>query len=130
MPSKGDMIDLVNGLCLIQDRIQAERAFDFIKDPKLSNVEALKVPMFYVWSRLYGHTHIIPTLYHLVEQVPIGWRALKPRHLSISPSACAYYVRETSSTSTSWLKRNATTRMAKRLPSSRKCEDRMCKSAF
>ena len=88
-PSKGDMIDLVNGLCLIQDRIQAD-----------------------------------------VEQVPIGWRALKPRHLSISPSACAYYVRETSSTSTSWLKRNATTRMAKRLPSSRKCEDRMCKSAF
>ena len=59
-PSKGDMIDLVNGLCLIQDRIQAERAFDFMKDPKLSNVEALKVPMFYVWSRLYGHTHTLP----------------------------------------------------------------------
>ena len=76
-PGKGDMIDLVNGLCLIQDKIQAERAFDFMKDPKLSNVEALKVP-----------------LYHLVEQVPIGWRALKPHHLSISPNACAYSVRE------------------------------------
>ena len=37
-PGKGDMIDLVNGLCLIQDKIQAERAFDFMKDPKLSNV--------------------------------------------------------------------------------------------
>ena len=37
---------------------------------------------------------VIPTLYHLVEQVPIGWRALKPRHLSISPSACACCVRE------------------------------------
>ena len=49
-PGKGDMIDLVNGLCLIQDKIQAERAFDFMKDPKLSNVEALKVPMFYVWG--------------------------------------------------------------------------------
>ena len=71
-PGKGDMIDLVNGLCLIQDKIQAERAFDFMKDPKLSNVEALKVPMFYVWSRLYGHTHT----------------------LSISPNACAYSVRE------------------------------------
>jgi hypothetical protein len=59
MPSKGDMIDLVNGLCLIQDRIQAERCFDFFKEPKLSNVEALKVPMFYVWSRLYGHTHTL-----------------------------------------------------------------------
>ena len=58
-PGKGDMIDLVNGLCLIQDKIQAERAFDFMKDPKLSNVEALKVPMFYVWSRLYGHTHTL-----------------------------------------------------------------------
>ncbi len=53
------MIDLVHALCLIQDRIQAERAFDFMKDPKLSNVEALKVPMFYVWSRLYGHTHTL-----------------------------------------------------------------------
>ena len=58
-PSKGDMIDLVNGLSLIQDKIQAERAFDFMKDPKLLNVEALKVPMFYVWSRLYGHTHTL-----------------------------------------------------------------------
>ena len=58
-PSKGDMIDLVNGLCLIQDKINAERAFDFMKDPKLLNVEALKVPMFYVWSRLYGHTHTL-----------------------------------------------------------------------
>ena len=37
---------------------------------------------------------VIPTLYHLVEQVPIGWRALKPRRLSISPGACAYCVRE------------------------------------
>ena len=92
-PGKGDMIDLVNGLCLIQDKIQAERAFDFMKDPKLSNVEALKVPMFYVWSRLYGHTHTL-TLYHLVEQVPIGWRALKPRHQNTSRSACAFCVRE------------------------------------
>ena len=58
-PSKGEMIDLVQSLCLIQDKIQAERAFDFMKDPKLSNVEALKVPMFYVWSRLYGHTHTL-----------------------------------------------------------------------
>lgn len=33
---------------------------------------------------------VIPTLYHLVEQVPIGWQALKPRHLNISRSACAY----------------------------------------
>ena len=58
-PSNGDMIDMVNGLCLIQDKINAERAFDYMKDPKLSNVEALKVPMFYVWSRLYGHTHTL-----------------------------------------------------------------------
>ena len=58
-PSKGDMIDLVNGLCLIEDKIKAECGFDFMKDPKLSNVEALKVPMFYVWSRLYGHTHTL-----------------------------------------------------------------------
>ena len=58
-PGKGNMIDLVNGLCMIEDKIQAERGFDFIKDPKLSNVEALKVPMFYVWSRLYGHTHTL-----------------------------------------------------------------------
>ena len=57
--SKGDIIDMVNGLCMIEDKIQAERAFDFMKDPKLSNVEALKVPMFYVWSRLYGHTHTL-----------------------------------------------------------------------
>lgn len=60
MPSKGDMIDLVNGLCLIQDRIQVERAFDFFKEPKLLNVEALKVPMFYVWHKLgYGHTYTL-----------------------------------------------------------------------
>ena len=58
-PSKGDMIDLVNGLCLIEDKIKSEHGFDFMKDPKLSNVEALKVPMFYVWSRLYGHTHTL-----------------------------------------------------------------------
>ena len=36
-PSKGDMIDLVNGLCLIEDKIKS----------------------FYVWSRLYGHTHTL-----------------------------------------------------------------------
>ena len=59
LPSKGDMIDLVNGLCMIEDRIKAEHCFDFFKDPKLSNVEALKVPMFYVWSRLYGQTHTL-----------------------------------------------------------------------
>ena len=47
------MIDMVNGLCLIEDRIKAEHCFDFFKDPKLS------VPMFYVWSRLYGHTHTL-----------------------------------------------------------------------
>ena len=58
-PSKGDLIDLVNGLNLIEDRIKAECCFDFFKEPKLSNVEALKVPMFYVWSRLYGHTHTL-----------------------------------------------------------------------
>ena len=58
-PSKGDMIELVNGLNLIEDRIKAEHCFDFFKEPKLSNVEALKVPMFYVWSRLYGHTHTL-----------------------------------------------------------------------
>ena len=43
-PSKGDMIDLVNGLCLIEDKIKAECGL---------------VPMFYVWSRLYGHTHTL-----------------------------------------------------------------------
>ena len=60
IPSKGDIINLVNGLCLIQDRIRAEQAFDFMKDPKLSNVEALKVPMFYVWHKLgYGHTYTL-----------------------------------------------------------------------
>ena len=58
-PSKGDMIDLVNGLNIIEDMIKAEHCFDFFKDPKLSNVEALKVPMFYVWSRLYGHTYTL-----------------------------------------------------------------------
>lgn len=58
-PSKGNMIDLVNGLCLIEDRINAEHCFDFFKEPKLSNVETLKVPMFYVWSRLYGHTYTL-----------------------------------------------------------------------
>ena len=58
-PSKGDMIDLVNGLNLIEAKIKAEHCFDFFKEPKLSNVEALKVPMFYVWSRLYRHTHTL-----------------------------------------------------------------------
>ena len=43
---KGVIIDLVNGLCMIEDKIKAEHCFDFFKDPKLSNVEALKVPMF------------------------------------------------------------------------------------
>ncbi len=36
----------------------------------------------------------IPTLYHLVEQVPIGWRALKPRLQNIFPSASDYYSME------------------------------------
>lgn len=66
-PPKGDLIDLVQGLFLIQNKIQAEHGFDNMKDQKL---------------------------YHLVEQVPIGWRTLKPRHPSISPSACAYCVRK------------------------------------
>ena len=93
-PSKGDMIDLVNGLCLIEDKIKSEHGFDFMKDPKLSNVEALKVPMFYVCSMCGADFMVIPTLYHLVEQVPIGWRALKPRHLNTSQSACAFCVKE------------------------------------
>ena len=37
---------------------------------------------------------VIPTPYHLVEQVPIGWRALKPRHLNTTQSVCAYFVKE------------------------------------
>ena len=60
LPSKGDMIDLVKGLCLIEDKIKAEQAFDFMKDPKVANVEALKIPMFYVWHKLgYGHTYTL-----------------------------------------------------------------------
>ena len=60
-PSKGDMIDLVNGLCLIQDKIKAEHGKpDFLQEPKVANVEALKVPMFYVWHKLgYGHTYTL-----------------------------------------------------------------------
>ena len=58
--SKGDMIDLVKGLCQIEDRINAERSFDFMKDPKVANVQALKIPMFYVWHKLgYGHTYTL-----------------------------------------------------------------------
>ena len=65
---KGVIIDLVNGLCMIEDKIRCSMCgADFM---------------------------VIPTLYHLVEQVPIGWRALKPRHLNTSRSACAYCVRE------------------------------------
>ena len=40
-PSKGDMIDLVNGLCLIEDKIKSEHGFDFMKDPKLSKTQKL-----------------------------------------------------------------------------------------
>ncbi len=45
---------------------------------------------------MYGINLVMAThtLYHLVEQVPIGWQALKPRHQSISPNVCAYCVRE------------------------------------
>lgn len=62
-PSKGDMINLVNELCLIQDKIKAEYGMpDFIQEPKVANVEALKVPMlmFYVWYKLgYGSTYTL-----------------------------------------------------------------------
>ena len=57
---KGDIIYMVNGLCMIEDIIKAEHAFDFMKEPKLSNVEALKIPMFYVWHKLgYGQTYTL-----------------------------------------------------------------------
>ena len=78
-PSKGDMIDMVNGLCLIEDKIKAELGFDFMKDPKLSNVEALKVPMFYVWSRLYGHTHTL-----LLRESEIPYIDMELRNLLIN----------------------------------------------
>ena len=81
---KGVIIDLVNGLCMIEDKIKAEHCFDFFKDPKL----------WFRCSMCGADFMVIPTLYHLVEQVPIGWRALKPRHLNTSRSACAYCVRE------------------------------------
>ena len=60
-PSKGGMIDMVNGLCLIQDKIKAEYGMpDFIQEPKVANVEALKIPMFYVWHKLgYGSTYTL-----------------------------------------------------------------------
>ena len=55
------MIDLVNGLCLIQDKIKAEHGMpDFLQEPKVANVEALKVLIFYVWHKLgYGHSYTL-----------------------------------------------------------------------
>ena len=58
-PSKGDMIDLINGLCLIEDRIKAEHCFNFFKDPKLSNVEALGSDVLCVEQTLWSYPHSI-----------------------------------------------------------------------
>ena len=33
---------------------------DFLQEPKVANVEALKAPMFWVWHKLdYGHTYTL-----------------------------------------------------------------------
>lgn len=60
-PSKGDLIDLVKGICLVQDKIRSEHGMpDFLQDPKVANVEALKAPMFWVWRKLeYGNSHTL-----------------------------------------------------------------------
>lgn len=61
LPTRGTLIDLVKGLCLIEDKIRGEHGMpSFLQDPKVSNVEALKIPMFYVWHKLdYGHSYTL-----------------------------------------------------------------------
>ena len=56
MPSKQQLILLVNSLCEIQDRILSVRGMpDYIQRPIADKVEPLKAPMFFVWERLgYG----------------------------------------------------------------------------
>ena len=56
MPSKQQLILLVNSLCEIQDRILSVSGMpDYIQRPIADKVEPLKAPMFFVWERLgYG----------------------------------------------------------------------------
>lgn len=59
MPSKQQLILLVNSLCEIQDRILSVKGMPkytkYIQQPIADKVEPLKAPMFFVWERLgYG----------------------------------------------------------------------------
>lgn len=56
MPSKQQLILLVNSLCEIQDRILSVRGMpDYIQRPIADKIEPLKAPMFFVWDKLgYG----------------------------------------------------------------------------
>ena len=56
LPSKQQLILLVNSLCEIQDRIISAKGMpEYIQRPIADKVEPLKAPMFFVWDRLgYG----------------------------------------------------------------------------
>ena len=56
MPSREQMILLVNSLCEIQDRVMSVKGMPkHIQQPIADKIEPLKAPMFFVWERLgYG----------------------------------------------------------------------------
>lgn len=56
MPSKQQLILLVNSLCKLQDKIMSVKGMPkHIQQPISDNVEPLKAPMFFMWERLgYG----------------------------------------------------------------------------
>lgn len=57
MPSKQQLILLVNSLCKLQDKIMSVKGMPkHIQQPIADNVEPLKAPMFVLWERLgYGN---------------------------------------------------------------------------
>ena len=78
MPSKQQLILLVNSLCKLQDKILSVKGMPkHIQQPIADKVEPLKAPMFFIWDKLgYGSP---------AELSPRGIKAYWMASFNISP---------------------------------------------
>lgn len=52
-PTKQELISLVESMCEVQDRMLGARGMpEHIQRPHVDNIEALKAPVFFLWSCL------------------------------------------------------------------------------
>ena len=78
MPSKQQLILLVNSLCEIKDRILSVKGMPkYIQQPFADKVEPLKAPMFFIWER--SAMEVLPIFRLVASSSPRQIRKLPAR---------------------------------------------------